>query len=70
MTVAFQRLFGTLERWNNNQVTPSLSKPHELSFRSNVRSKINETFVIKIFLVAPSVNEVVRWKVIYLPDFQ
>ena len=35
-----------------------------------VRSKINETFVINIFLVAPSVNEVVRWKVICLPDFQ
>ena len=35
MTVAFQHLFGILERWNNNQVTPSLSKPHELSYRSN-----------------------------------
>ena len=35
-----------------------------------VRSKINETFVIKIFLVAPSVNKVLRWKVICLPDFQ
>ena len=35
MTVAFQRMFGILERWNNNQVTPSLSKPHELSYRSN-----------------------------------
>ena len=35
-----------------------------------VRSKINETFVIKIFLVAPSVNEIVRWKVICLHDFQ
>ena len=33
MTVAFQRMFGILERWNNNQVTPSLSKPHELSYR-------------------------------------
>ena len=32
MTVAFQRIFGILERWNNNQVTPSLSKPHELSY--------------------------------------
>ena len=30
MTVALQRMFGILERWNNNQVTPSLSKPHEL----------------------------------------
>ena len=35
MTVAVQRMFGILERWNNNQVTPSLSKPHELSYRSN-----------------------------------
>ena len=35
MTVAFQRVFGILERWNNNQVTPSLSKPHELGYRSN-----------------------------------
>ena len=32
MTVAFQRMFGILERWNNNQVTPSLNKPHELNF--------------------------------------
>ena len=30
------RMFGILERWNNNQVTPSLSKPHELSYRSNI----------------------------------
>ena len=29
-------MFGILERWNNNQVTPSLSKPHELSYRSNI----------------------------------
>ena len=35
MTVAFQRMFGILEPWNNNQVTPSLSKPHELSYRPN-----------------------------------
>ena len=35
MTIAFQRMFGILERWNNNRVTPSLSKPHELSYRSN-----------------------------------
>ena len=35
MTVAFQRIFRIMERWNNNQVTPSLSKPHELSYRSN-----------------------------------
>ena len=36
MTVAFQHMFRILERWNNNQVTPSLSKPHELSYRSNI----------------------------------
>ena len=35
MTVAFQRMFEILERWNNNHVTPSLSKPHELSYRSS-----------------------------------
>ena len=35
MTVAIQRMFGILERWNNNQVTPFLSKPHELSYRFN-----------------------------------
>ena len=35
MTVAFQRMFGILQRWNNNQGTPSLSKPHDLSYRSN-----------------------------------
>ena len=35
MTVAFQRMFGILGRWNNNQITPSLSKRHELSYRSN-----------------------------------
>ena len=37
MTVAFQRMFGILKRWNNNQVTPSLSKPHELSYRFNIK---------------------------------
>ena len=36
MTVAFQRMFGILERYNNNHVTPSLSKLHELSYRLNV----------------------------------
>ena len=35
MTVAFQRMFGVMERWNNNYVTPSLIKPLELSYRSN-----------------------------------
>ena len=28
-------MFGILERWYNNQVAPILSKPHELSYRSN-----------------------------------
>ena len=46
MTVAFQRMFGILERCNNNQVTPSLSKPHELSYRSNIR----ENFATVLFL--------------------
>ena len=36
MTVAFQRMFGILERWNNNEVTLCFSKPHELSYRSNI----------------------------------
>ena len=36
-------MFGILERWNNNQVTPSLSKPHELSYRSNICS----TFILR-----------------------
>ena len=35
MTVALQRMFGILEQFNNNQVTPSLSKPQELSYRCN-----------------------------------
>ena len=38
MTVAFQRMFGILERWNNNRVTPSVRKPHELSYRSSICS--------------------------------
>ena len=41
MTAAFQRMFGMLERWNNNQVTPSLSKSHELSYRPNNNCKQN-----------------------------
>ena len=36
MTVAFQRMSGILERSNNNQVMPSLIKPHELSYGSNI----------------------------------
>ena len=35
-------MFGILERWNNNQVTSSLSKQHELSYRSNILPKIIE----------------------------
>ena len=42
MTVAFQSMFGILERWNNNQVTPSPSKPHELNYRSNRFKKSEE----------------------------
>ena len=41
MTVALQRMFGILERWSNNQVTPSLSKPHELSYRSKIILQLN-----------------------------
>ena len=37
MIVAFQRMFGISEGYNNNQVTPSLSKAHELSCRSNIK---------------------------------
>ena len=43
MTVAFQRMFGILERWNYNQVTPSLSKPHELGYRSNIERPVFES---------------------------
>ena len=50
MTVAFQRMFGILERWNNNQVTPSLSKLQELSYTSNSdmysNSVLNNIFFI------------------------
>ena len=44
MTVAFLRMFGILERWNNNQVTPSLSKPHELSYRSNIICNVHAQY--------------------------
>ena len=55
MTVAFQDMFGILERWNNNEVTPSLSKPQELSYRSNNISK-------KLELNCPSILRLlVRW---------
>ena len=47
MTAAFQRMFGILERWNHNQVTPSLSKPHELSYRSNISNLHCITFVFE-----------------------
>ena len=46
MTVTFQGMFGILERGNNNQVT-SLSKPHELSYRSN---KLTQMILI-IYLI-------------------
>ena len=49
MTIAFQRMFGILERWNNNQVTPSLIKPHKLSYRSNsIRSEDSRNFFLKL----------------------
>ena len=45
MTVAFQRMFRILEQQNNNQVTPSRSKPYELSYRSKQKkiAKIKKT---------------------------
>ena len=45
MTVAFRRMFGILEQWNNNQVTPSLSKPHELSYRSNIFQRLIDKII-------------------------
>ena len=33
-------MFGILELWNNNRVTPSLSKLHELSYRSNTPNSL------------------------------
>ena len=56
MIVAFQRMFRILERWNNNQVAPSLSKPHELSYRSNIYAGIGNFSVyilypLKLFFI-------------------
>ena len=49
MTVAFQLMFGILERWNNNQVTPSHRKPHESSYRSNIIiPKLNKNCILEI----------------------
>ena len=63
MTVAFQRMFGILGRWNNNQVTPSLSKPHELSYRSNSKLPFNsekdESCIERLFFKPNDKNE---WK--------
>ena len=47
MAVAFQRMFGILERWNNNQATLPLRKPHELSYRYNIIIILKN---LKIFL--------------------
>ena len=46
MTIAFQRMFGILYRWNKNQVMPSLSKPHELSYRSNIICEFIINFIL------------------------
>ena len=51
MTVALQRMFGILERWNNNQVTTSLSKPHELSYRSNMYKCTQEILFLRILIL-------------------
>ena len=51
MTVAFQRMFGILERWNNNKFTQSLSKPRELSYRSNTlmcHRRVSETLRLSL----------------------
>ena len=50
MTVSFQRMFRILERWNNNQDKPSLSKPHELSYRSNIKNAIKKYHVFIFYL--------------------
>ena len=49
MTVAFQRMLGILERWNNNQDTPCLSKPQELSYRSNIYFFILKNIILTCF---------------------
>ena len=54
MTVAFQRMFLILERWNNNQVTPSLSKLHELSYRSNITLHVRSPQRLHICIYAIS----------------
>ena len=47
---------GILEQWNNNEVTPSLSKPHELSYRSTTyirkRAIVNYKFYSAYYEVA------------------
>ena len=50
MIVAFQRMFGILERWNNNQVTPSLSKPHQLSYTRGV------SWSLSVFSIKETLN--------------
>ena len=68
MTVAFQRTFEILERWNNNEVTPSLSKPHELSYRSNISGRNEDqvprenSFRFLIFIVKEIFNTYTREK--------
>ena len=54
MTVAFKRMFGILGRWNNNQVTLSLSKPHELSYSSNNWEQFSILILFSFFQVGNS----------------
>lgn len=50
MTLAFQRIFGILERWNNKQVMSSLRKPHELTGRPNTLTQL--LFLIGVWKLA------------------
>ena len=51
-------MFGILERWNNNQITPSLIKPHELSYRFNIWPTIVDFGIFNI----PSISRAVTWR--------
>ena len=68
-------MFGILERWNNNQVTPSLSKPHELSYRSNRCSLTNRyyscvnTFTTFGIRHVPFYNKTCRGDIGYTPQY-
>ena len=76
MTVAFQRIFGILEWWNNNQFTPSLSKPQELSYRSDILLNLPIVTVVgvdcaKLYKVTCRANlyKVTRGAILYKVTF-